>query len=281
MAGEKTRGGIAYDPAAMDRVERRFWGDTWETVPAPVAVEHGVRRRDFGPVQATVTVDLGEVPMLNFLLGASEPRAVEGGHLDAAVEWARAQGVRPCVPVTPGLPGSAAAEAWLEARGWEDGHAFMKFVRDPHPPRFEEPAGVTVEEVTDGTGSPFGMIAATGFGMPAWGAAFWADLPGRDGWRCYVARIDGEAAACGAIVIDDGVAELGIGATLEHAQRRGCQLALLRRRIADAAEADCRALFVETRERHAGRAGGSYRNILRAGFEEAYRRPNWRPPAGS
>jgi hypothetical protein len=277
MTTEETRGGVAFDPAAMDRVERRFWREAWESVSTAVAAEHGVRRRDFGPIQATIAVDLGEVPMLNFLLGASESGAVEDGHLEAAVGWAVGEGVRPCVPLTPGLPGSEAAEAWLGARGWGDGHAFMKLVRDPHPPRFPEPAGVTVEEVAEAAGSPFGMIAATGFGMPAWGAAFWADLPGREGWRCYLARVDGEPAACGAMVFEGGIAELGIGATLEHARRRGCQLALLRRRIADAVEAGCRMLFVETGERSEKRPASSYRNILRAGFEEAYRRPNWLP----
>ncbi len=77
------------------------------------------------------------------------------------------------------------------------------------------------------------------------------------------------------MVIDGGVAELGMAATLEPARGRGCQTALLRRRIVDAAEAGCHTLFVETGERVPDRPSTSYRNILRAGFEEAYLRPNW------
>ena len=123
------------------------------------------------------------------------------------------------------------------------------------------------------------MIAATGFGLPAWGAAFFADLPGREGWRCYVARVDGEAQACAAMLIQGDLAEFGIAATLEPARGRGCQRALLRRRIRDAAEAGCRTLFVETGERVPDRPSASYKNILRAGFEEAYLRPNWSRPS--
>ena len=156
----------------------------------------------------------------------------------------------------------------------------MKFVRDPHPPRFPAPDGIEVVEVTSPDQEPFGTIAGLGFGMPAWGAEFFAHLPGRDGWRCYVARVDGEAQGCGAMVIDDGVAELGVGATLEAARGRGCQTALLRRRILDAAEAGCHTLLVETGERVPDRPSTSYRNILKAGFEEAYLRPNWKRPAG-
>jgi hypothetical protein len=77
------------------------------------------------------------------------------------------------------------------------------------------------------------------------------------------------------MLVGDGTAEFGLAATREAARGRGCQLGLLRRRIADAGAAGCRTLFVETGERTAGRPSGSYRNILRAGFEEAYLRPNW------
>jgi hypothetical protein len=182
--------------------------------------------------------------------------------------------------VTPGLDETEAA-AWLAANGFAPGSGWMKFLRDPHPPRFAAPADVEVTEITDPAQQPFGMIAATGFGMPAWGAAFFAGLPGRPGWRCYVATVDGEAQACGAMLIDGAIAEFGIGATLEPARRRGCQLALLRRRIVDAAEAGCQTLFVETGQRVEDRPAGSYRNILRAGFKQAYLCPNWRLESAS
>ena len=77
------------------------------------------------------------------------------------------------------------------------------------------------------------------------------------------------------MLIDGDVAEFGIAATLEPARGRGAQLALLHRRIADAGAAGCETLFVETGERVPNRPSASYRNILRAGFEEAYLRPNW------
>jgi GNAT superfamily N-acetyltransferase len=277
MAPGTTRNGTSYDPAGLDRAERRFWADIWDSVPAEVAREHGVERRDFGPIQASVVRDLGQVGMLNLLLGA--PNDPAGEHLDAAAAWAEERGARPYVPITPDLPGAAEAETWLRGNGFEPAYAWMKFVRDPHPPRFPDPDGIEVVELSSPDEEPFGAIAALGFGMPAWGAEFFAHLPGREGWRCYVAKIDGEARACGAMLIDDGIAELGIGATLEAARGRGCQTALLRRRIGDAAAAGCRTLFVETGERVPDRPSASYRNILKAGFEEAYLRPNWQRPS--
>ncbi len=278
MALRTTARGFEYDSSELDRVEQRFWREVWESVPGEVAREHGVELRRFGPVQATTVTDLPGAGMMNLVLGATAPRALEGGYLDAACEWARSRKVDPYVPVSPDLAESEPAEAWLRANGFASGYAWMKFVRDPHPPRFRAPA-VEVAELSSGDQEPFGMIAATGFGLPAWSAAFFAELPGREGWRCYVARVDGVAQACAAMLIDDGVAEFGVAATLEPARGQGCQLALLHRRIADAVEADCRRLFVETGEPVENRPAGSYRNILRAGFEEAYRRPNWQRPA--
>lgn len=275
----ETKRGVSYDPAALDRVERRFWRDIWDSMPHEAASEHGVELREFGALQVTLTRDLPQVPILNLVLGAPEASEAD---LEYAIAWAAEHGVSPCIPVTPGLPGSARAEAWLRERGFEPGYAWMKFVRDPHPPRFPAPADVEVVELTSADEEPFGTIAAVGFGMPAWAADFFAHLPGRDGWRCYVARVGGEAQACGAMLVEGEIAELGIGATLEEARGRGCQTALLHRRIRDAVEAGCHTLFVETGERVPDRPATSYRNILKAGFEEAYLRPNWqrRHPAG-
>jgi GNAT superfamily N-acetyltransferase len=278
MAPRTTPRGFEYDSSELDRVEQRFWREIWESVPAEVAREHRAELRRFGPVQATIVGDLPAAGMMNLVLGATAPGALEGGNLTRACEWAHALGVDPYVPVSPGLAETEPAEAWLRANGLAPGYAWMKFVRAPHPPRFRAPA-VEVAELTSAEEEPFGMIAATGFGLPAWAAAFFAALPGREGWRCYVARVDGVAQACGATLIDGGVAELGIGATLEPARGQGCQLALLHRRITDAVEAGCRLLFVETGERTKDRPAGSYRNVLRAGFEEAYRRPNWQRTA--
>lgn len=274
MAQHETAGGVAYDPGALDESEKRFWRDIWESVPTDVAGEKGIALRDFGPVQASIVTALPGMGMMNLVLGATDPGAVKDGHLAAATEWAEPSGVHCYVPVTPGLPETDATEQWLQANGFTTGYAWMKFVRDPHPPRFRAP-DVEVVELTDPAQEPFGMIVATGFGMPAWASAFFAELPGREGWRCYVARIGGKAQACAATQIHNGIAEFGIAATLEPARGHGCQLALLHRRILDAAEAGCHTFFVETGERVPDRPSASYRNILRAGFEEAYLGPNW------
>jgi GNAT superfamily N-acetyltransferase len=270
--------GVAYDPRALDETERRFWRECWESVPTDVAAGRGIELRKFGPIQASVIADLPEVRMLNLMLGATEPGAVEEGHLSAALDWTESHGVDFYVPVKPGSAEAKTAEERLKQRGYELGYSWMKFVRDQLPSNLPEPPGVEVVELAGGEGETLGRIAAEGFNLPSWAAVLFSDLPGRDGWRCYEARIDRESQACAAMLIHNGVAEFGIAATLESARGRGCQTALLHRRIEDARAAGCHTLFVETGERTTERPSASYRNILRAGFKEAYLRPNWRRP---
>jgi GNAT superfamily N-acetyltransferase len=280
VARGETNSGYGFDSERLDRVERRFWREIWDSVSAETAAERGIELREFGPVQTSVVRSLPNAQVPNLVLGAADSGAVAGGVLAAALDHVAEAAVAAKVPVTPGAAEADAAVELLRSRGYEQGYAWMKFVRDAHPPRFPAPGGVEVAELSGGEDGPFGMIAATGFGLPAWAAAFFANLPGKDGWRCYMASVEGTPRACAAMLVDGGIAEFGIAATLESARGRGCQRALLRRRIADAAAAGCDTLFVETGERIPGRPSASYRNILRAGFEEAYLRPNWSPKRG-
>lgn len=284
VMADRTNGGTEFEPAALARTEARFWREIWDAAPTAFAVAKGVRRADFGPVQATVLAALPEGRPLNLILGAASGAAAADGLVEEAVRWAREQGVRGFAPLEPAAPGLQDAETALTSAGYQKGHDWMRFVRDVHPPRFDVAGDVEVVEL-DGSDeeAPFGSIAALGFGMPAWVASLFAPLPALRDWRCYLALLDGEPQACAAMLLDGEVAKLGIAATLESGRRRGCQLALLRRRIEDAAAAGARTLCVETGARVPGRPSTSYANILRAGFEEAYLSPGWadaRPPAG-
>jgi hypothetical protein len=271
-----TKGGTEYDPAALERTERRFFGELFDAVPPAVALAHGIDKAEFGPLQATVTRDLPGARTLNLLLGAEAADAASEGFLEQAIDWAREREASPFVLLSPGRPGTATAARKLLALGLEPSVNWMRFVRDAHPPRFAVSDEVELVEIgAEDEDAPFGQIAALGFGLPAWVASLLAPVTGLSAWRTYVAKVDGVAQACGALLLDGEVAELGIAATLEGGRRRGCQLALLRRRIEDAAAAGARTLFVETGERVPGRPSTSYANILRAGFEEAYLCQGW------
>jgi GNAT superfamily N-acetyltransferase len=278
LADDVTGGGFSYDRAALDRVERLFWRELWEAAAPDAIEEQGIQLETFGPIQASIVADLPDHQMMNLVLGADEAGAVEEGHLGDAIEWVESFGVDYYVPLTPGAPGTLSAEDWLNRRGFERNNRWIRFVRDAEPPAMSTPPGVEVFELGKDEGEGLAGIAASGFGLPPWAGTFFFDLPGRPGWHCYVAVVDGDSQACGAIFVHGGIAEFGVAATLESARGRGCQTALLHRQISDAIAAGCHTLLVEAGERPPDPPAVSYRNIVKAGFKAAYLRPNWQPP---
>jgi GNAT superfamily N-acetyltransferase len=75
--------------------------------------------------------------------------------------------------------------------------------------------------------------------------------------------------------VDERAAYLGYAATRPEHRGKGAQNALLAARIRRAAELGCDVVLTETGERRDDRPSNSYRNILRAGFEEHAVTAHW------
>jgi GNAT superfamily N-acetyltransferase len=274
---------VRYDSAVMERVAQRFRRDMWDSVVPEAISESGVEVKRFGPVQATAFRDLPEVHLLQQIQGAAEPGAVADGCLAAAVEWMRAREVDYRIPVAASRPGAAEAAAWLDQRGYERGAGWVKLVRDGSPPDFDVDSGIVIyrlgEDEAEGEG--LSTIAAEALNMPLVAGTLFFSLPQRDGWHCYTAALGPEEVpvATGSMLISDGVAQLGAGQTLEHARGRGCNAALLHRRLLDAHRAGCHTVFVEVGECDLGSWSAITGNLRRAGFEQAYEGRNWQRPA--
>lgn len=124
----------------------------------------------------------------------------------------------------------------------------------------------------------FASCAVDGFELPDFLSPWVGALPGRAGWRCYVAYDGTTPAACGALFRSGDAGFFGFDATRPAFRRRGAQGALMARRIADAGAAGIRTLTCETGVDESG-PGPSWRNITRAGFRLLYVRPNCSPAA--
>jgi ribosomal protein S18 acetylase RimI-like enzyme len=92
-----------------------------------------------------------------------------------------------------------------------------------------------------------------------------------DGWRLYLARVDGEPAGAAVLTVGDGIGYLANASTLPEYRRRGVQTALIARRLADASAAGVELVC-------SGTAFGSpsQRNLERAGLHVAYTKAVWR-----
>ena len=93
----------------------------------------------------------------------------------------------------------------------------------------------------------------------------------RVGGLSFLAELEGQTIAAGAMTISDGVALLAGASTVPEHRRQGAQLALLDSRLRYAAEQGCDIAMM-----CALPGSGSQRNAERHGFRIAYTRIKWR-----
>jgi GNAT superfamily N-acetyltransferase len=247
----------------LELAEAAAFGDLNESAGLPVLRIAGAT--------CYATPPMPESPMLNRVVGLGLERTPADAELDEIDAFFRAAGTTYAVSVSP-LAEPALAPR-LRARGFAEGYAWMKFRRGAEPPPTHESAlRLRVEETRDGLA--LGRTVAEAYGMPEAAASVFAGLGGRPGWHLFLAHDGDEPAGGATLFVHDGIGWLGgAGTRVEH-RGRGVQTALLAARIERARELGLEALTTETGERLPDRPGGSYRNILRAGFVEVYVRPN-------
>jgi GNAT superfamily N-acetyltransferase len=268
-----------YDGAAIAAAELRFLEDLWRTAPSDAVIEAEVRMQRFGPILATVFADLPSVTLVNTVMGAAEPAAVDDGHLGTAVEWLRSREVDYRVSVSEDRPGTTKANDWLLARGYEPGSAMRRYLRPATTRVAPLPAGVTIRELGALETEGMSHIVAKSLDLSGLATVLIFGLPEQDGWRCYSARLEGREVACGSMLTMNKLALLALDATMPAARGHGCHTALIARRLADAARAGCDSVVAEVCDGHPA-TPSAVGNLTRAGFLEIPGATNWRRPTG-
>ena len=176
-------------------------------------------------------------------------------------------------------PASQPAEIreWLTACGLQIRDAWTKVYRDAESDVVIA-TDLRIERARERDAELFGTLACQGFGMPAVLRPLMAATVGRPGWHHYIAWSGGEPGAVAALFVRDSAGWLGVAATLPAFRRRGAQGALMARRVRDAAALGCRWVVTETGQETPEQLNPSYRNMKRAGFADAYHRPNYMLP---
>jgi GNAT superfamily N-acetyltransferase len=204
-------------------------------------------------------------PMLNRVVGLGLGTAVDEEALDRALE---AMGDA-AFYVTVAPSADPRLDALLDERGLEHGWGWMLFERRPHPAAPVETA-FEVVPVDAGRAEPWAAIVRTAYGLPEASLPVIATVHSLPGWSAFVALDGDEPAAAAAVWVGGDAAYFGFAATLPEHRGKGGQGALFAARIERALAAGCRTLVTETGELRDDRPGGSYRNILRYGFEERH-----------
>jgi hypothetical protein len=263
---------VTRDGRAAEAIEVRAWRDLLEAMPPPLKAGIGGDGRMVG---GALSISARNVPLVTFnrVIGLGVDRQAEPHDLQEIARHIRAVSapvaqlqIAPFA-LSPEMLADLAAEGFARAPT-----VWAKMSRRTERPPLVD-TEFSVDLVGPGEAELYAGTVLAGFDMPPSFSPWLAALPGRPGWRCYLARAAGETLAASALYLDGDSGWLGMAATLPRARKHGAQSALIARRIADAAALGKSWVFTET-----GILDGpnpSLANMKRAGFECVHERTNW------
>lgn len=226
----------------------------------------GAELERFGDAVAAVDPSRPELDFVNRVYGLWPE---DSEHVERIAGFYRDRGVRPWLELAPSGRFHALAAALMRAGAAQVGfHAMLHgeaVAADPGDVRIERNADpeLFADVILRGHGVPEGARVRDRSSV-----ARWAEI---DGWRLYLARVDGTAAGAALLALDDDLGYLANASTLPEFRRRGVQSALIAARIADAVAAGCDAVSSQ-----AEFGSASQRNLERAGLRVAYTKAVWR-----
>lgn len=249
-----------------------------------------IRAESYGADVRIMTIDGGTAVFtragspISRWMGAGFGSTVDLGGLDA-LEAHFAAHDAPLTTWASSLASPALVPA-LTARGYETRgfeHVLAHNLRDLGGPS----ETVTVSEASPDDADTVAALIAEAFAHPDEDARGGAPLPSLDrlrrsttlmtrvdGYRGYLARIDGELVGSGTLWLDGDIAHFIGAGTVPRFRRRGVQSALLRARLVDAARAGCTLGAVGTLP-----GSKSQQNAQREGFSVLYARQRLVKPA--
>jgi hypothetical protein len=195
--------------------------------------------------------------------------------LDQLEAFFRERGVPTFHEVSPLADASVVPQ--LSERGYqpfEFTSVLYKPIEQDHTPH--QSPGVQVRLIGDDEPERYARTSAAGWRESGFGD-FMLEI-GRvsantQGQRLFLAELDGQPIATGALNVCDGVAHLAGASTIPEGRKRGAQLALLDHRLRYAAGCRCDIALMG-----ALLGSGSQRNAERHGFRIAYTRIKWKAP---
>jgi GNAT superfamily N-acetyltransferase len=272
--GDQEHGGMIPDgDRLLERAEAAAWRDFYEGCDAGLCRDLGVRVERLPFALVTIAAAFDVLAFNRAILGAGDGD-LDSDQLDVILALFRESGLdRGFVQLHPALLSDSTADL-LASRGLRLYNRWVKLWRSTED---LPDAGTDLEIVRVGLdrAGEFARVVVSSFGWPGGAEGMIASCVAREGWAHYAAIDSGRLVATAASYVHEDSAWLDFAATLPEARGKGAQSALVARRIADAAEAGCRRVLVETSEPRPDSAAQSHHNVTRLGFRAAYARPNY------
>jgi GNAT superfamily N-acetyltransferase len=256
-----------------ESIELRMNEAFWSVLPGQLAEKRKLESFRLGGAFITVAPKSTSLQR-NRVRGLGIEELATDAMVDEILHLFRSRGIKRFSFHLAPCPQSDLIAGWLKERGFKLHHRYCKLIRDTAtpPPVSSE---FQIKRIGKADAATFARLFSEMFAWPADLIPWIVASVGAPGLSHYLALDGDRAVATGLIYVNGSCGSMGWAGTLTPYRRRGAQSALIAARVKRAAELGAKWVVCETLEPRRGRPSGSYRNLLRQGFEQAYLRPIW------
>lgn len=256
--------------ARVEACEVAFWAEKVAALGALAGNPYGAQVRRFGGATAMLAQQTGNNGLFNRVGTLSR---ADLSQLDDIIAWYHDQGIKTRFDIIPTL-GTPEVLGALANGGLYQSSFYTALYGVPQTAP-SSPADISVRAVTAEESERFAAVYCDGFGIPQTATLRYLPdgvrvLLGKPSLHCLFALSDDTPVAMAILYLYQNTGYLATAATLPAWRGRGCQTALLRARIAIAAEAGCDLIVG-----HTGIMTTSQHNMEQVGLRIAYTKAIW------
>lgn len=232
---------------------------------------------EFSP-KCLIVLSATNILLGNRILGAGLESPITNDMLKEFISIYKKAGCPKFMIQTSPLVLNEKSKAVLEENKFEHKGSWAKFVKSAEDVNTEsviESNDVKIRRSDEKDHKILSEILTESFGFPSELITLGYTLLNASGWTNFTGFLNEKISGSASVYIKGDHAELGAAATAESARGHGIQTALIRTRELFAVKNNCKYLFVETAEPTPEFRAPSYRNIIKSGYTELYRRPNY------
>lgn len=253
----------------IEQSEIDYMTDRMHAIQEKAGNPEGVEVKRFGHAVAFYSEKM-PWPMFNTIKGVCTD---DIDCIDDMIDYYSARSRKAQFEIVPSQVDNKLLQA-LSKRGFHQSgfHTSMYGQADDTPD--DKDNGVHIKQLTEADFTDYAVIHCRSTGLPDDGIPHVADnnriLYRRPGWKYFMALIDESPAAVGVMYSNRSIASFTFAGTLPTYRNKGCQQALLRRRIREAAADGCDYVVSQ-----AGFLTQSHRNMEKVGMRIGYVRTTW------
>lgn len=257
----------------FELVESAAWTDFYRSASVETAAKYGIKVFSVGGVTGTIASEI-DVLAFNRVVGLGIKEPVDERIIDIILNKIEVHRVkRFFIQIHPDVY-SDELRRLLELHDFNHYNNWIRLVRDSSP-AVKIRSNLVTNKISSGESKLFAEIVVKAFDWPASLLGFIASPVGRKNWHHFLAFEKNVPVAAAAFYQTGEHAWFDFAATHPDHRGKGAQSALLARRIEDSRKLGVKKIIIETTEQTAEKEPLSYRNVLKAGFKEAYKRPNY------